>query len=141
MRRRRPLALLGCSLSCRRCTGRCTGASALFSPQADLAASAFRSIWISPWLLHNDPSKWEEPETFNPDRFYQGRPEAWQFLPFSNGPRNCIGQRFAMQEAKLILAMMMRRFSLGHVKHNLVRETAITQRPKNGIPLRLIPRA
>jgi cytochrome P450 len=97
-------------------------------------------LWISPWLLHNDEDKWASPELFHPDRWLQQRPEPWQFLPFSNGPRNCIGQRFAMQEAKLILGLMMRRFSLGHVPHNLVRETAITQRPINGILMRLLPR-
>ena len=66
--------------------------------------------------------RWDEPAVFKPERWLGERTHAaWQFLPFSNGPRNCIGQRFALQEAKLILGLMMRRFELGHVPHDLVR--------------------
>jgi cytochrome P450/NADPH-cytochrome P450 reductase len=65
--------------------------------------------------LHRDPRAWPEPEKFEPDRFAPGArekipPQAW--LPFGNGVRACIGRAFAMQEAALVLAMMLQRFDL-----------------------------
>ena len=98
-------------------------------------------IWISPWMLHHDATKWDEPDRFNPERWMNDKPcEPWQFLPFSNGPRNCIGQRFAMHEARIIISMIMRHFDLESIGHEVTRETAITQRPKNGIIMKLQPR-
>lgn len=67
--------------------------------------------------LHRDPAVWTEPERFNPDRFLDGEREripdrAW--LPFGNGQRSCIGRAFALQEATLVLAMMLQRFEIAH---------------------------
>ncbi len=51
---------------------------------------------------------WFEPNKFDPSRFEGHYPDA--LLPFGLGPRSCIGQHFAMQEAKIILALTLRRF-------------------------------
>ena len=67
-------------------------------------------------MLHRDPAVWgEDAETFRPERFAQEEaeqlpPNAWK--PFGNGARACIGRTFAMQEAQLVLAMLLQRFDI-----------------------------
>eukprot|EP00980_Cylindrotheca_fusiformis_P012419 scaffold3046_cov105-Cylindrotheca_fusiformis.AAC.18 len=71
---------------------------------------------ISPYLLHRHPKYWDEPNKFRPERWLEKSEEfmariRFAFLPFSAGGRNCIGQRFATMEAKLILAELIRSFN------------------------------
>ena len=67
-------------------------------------------------MLHRDPTVWgDAAETFDPDRFATENaeklpPNAWK--PFGNGARACIGRPFAMQEAQLVIAMLLQRFDL-----------------------------
>jgi cytochrome P450/NADPH-cytochrome P450 reductase len=67
-------------------------------------------------MLHRDPAVWgDDAETFDPDRFATENaeklpPNAWK--PFGNGARACIGRPFAMQEAQLVIAMLLQRFDL-----------------------------
>jgi len=65
--------------------------------------------------VQRDPSLWDNPLTFDPDRFSpeksRGR-DRWQYLPFGGGPRSCIGDHFAMLEATLALATIVRRFEI-----------------------------
>lgn len=71
-----------------------------------------RTLLVGIYALHRDPALWDAPETFDPDRFSvqrsQGR-DRWQFLPFGAGPRSCIGDHFAMLEATIGLASVVRR--------------------------------
>ena len=64
------------------------------------------------YALHRDPALWDNPLAFDPDRFSpenaKGR-NRWQFIPFGAGPRSCIGDHFAMLEATLALATIIRR--------------------------------
>ena len=100
------------------------------------------SLWIAMSLLHMDPSQWEDPERFNPNRFLSKKPRVGQYLPFSMGNRNCVGQRFAMIEASIILAYLVHTYSLEMVPgQTLVRETAIVNRPSNGIYIKLKPKS
>ncbi|XP_015472219.1 cytochrome P450 4F4-like [Parus major] len=70
---------------------------------------------MSIYGTHHNPELWPEPEVFNPLRFSpensKGRPPA-SFIPFSSGPRNCIGQSFAMAEMKVVVALTLSRFVL-----------------------------
>jgi cytochrome P450 len=63
------------------------------------------------YALHRDPTLWNDPLSFDPDRFSPqnsaGR-DRWQYLPFGAGPRSCIGDHFAILEATLALATIIR---------------------------------
>ena len=67
---------------------------------------------IGVYAMHRDPALWDRPLEFDPDRFTPenatGR-DRWQYIPFSAGPRTCIGDHFAMLEATLALATIIRR--------------------------------
>lgn len=67
--------------------------------------------------LHRDEAVWEQPERFDPDRFAPGRIEQipeYAWMPFGHGERACIGRPFALQEATLVLAMMLQRFDFDY---------------------------
>jgi cytochrome P450 len=60
--------------------------------------------------LHKDPQNWEEPEKFMPERFLQPI-KPGTFVPFSDGPRSCIGQHFARFEFLVIMSVLVRKFN------------------------------
>lgn len=68
-------------------------------------------LLVGIYALHRDPALWDHPLVFDPDRFSPpnctGR-DRWQYLPFGAGPRSCIGDHFAMLEATLALATIIR---------------------------------
>ncbi|VIO98703.1 Uncharacterized protein BM_BM8635 [Brugia malayi] len=67
------------------------------------------SVMIIASMIHRDPRYWPDPEAFKPERFIDNQPRhPFSYIPFSAGPRNCIGQRFALMEEKCILALLMR---------------------------------
>lgn len=76
-----------------------------------LRVPAGTNVVVGAWAIHHDASLWDDPERFDPERFSAdgsaGR-DRWQFLPFGAGPRSCIGDHFAMLEATLGLASIVR---------------------------------
>ncbi len=99
---------------------------------------------ISPYVLHRNPKYWKNPEGFDPDRFDpEKNPDIatrakYAYMPFSGGPRICIGNAFAMMEAVLILATVAQRFDLNLVPGaKIVPEPLITLRPQFGVPVTL----
>jgi cytochrome P450 len=108
-----------------------------------IPASAY--VLISPYASHRNPSIWPNPEGFDPDRFAPGadklRPR-FSYFPFSGGPRICIGQSFALLEAKLILARIVQRFALHLIPgYPISPEPLITLRVRNGLWMTPSPRA
>ena len=68
---------------------------------------------VMPWTLHRHKMLWENPDAFMPSRFWpenRDKIDRFQYLPFGAGPRVCIGQSFAIQEALIIIGVMMSRF-------------------------------
>jgi cytochrome P450 len=70
------------------------------------------------YAVHRDPDLWDTPLVFDPERFSpdqaKGR-DRWQYVPFGGGPRSCIGDHFAMLEAALALATIVRRCEIHSV--------------------------
>ncbi|BBX44436.1 cytochrome P450 [Mycobacterium cookii] len=74
---------------------------------------------VSFFALHRDPDLWDDPLTFDPDRFLPERSQGrsrWQYLPFGGGPRSCIGDHFAVLEAALALASIVRAVRIESLK-------------------------
>ncbi|PVD36823.1 hypothetical protein C0Q70_03813 [Pomacea canaliculata] len=94
--------------------------------------------------LHHNPQVWNDPWTFNPDNFspenLQNK-DTYAFVPFSAGPRNCIGQHFAMNEEKVLLARLLRKYSFSlDESHHVSRKIAAVMRAENGIKMFATPR-
>ncbi|KAL0332481.1 UNVERIFIED_CONTAM: Cytokinin hydroxylase [Sesamum calycinum] len=100
------------------------------------------SIWIPVLAIHHNEEIWgKDVNEFNPDRFAsRSSGSGRHFIPFAAGPRNCIGQAFALMEAKIILAMLVSRFSFTiseNYRHAPV--VVLTMKPKYGVQIRLKP--
>ncbi|GLS28610.1 cytochrome P450 / NADPH-cytochrome P450 reductase [Mesorhizobium albiziae] len=95
-------------------------------------------------MLHRDPSVWgPNPEVFNPDNFSReaeaSRPPN-AFKPWGNGQRACIGRQFAMQEATMVLGMILQRFQLfDHKKYQLKIKETLSIKP-DGFTIKVKPR-
>ncbi len=96
-------------------------------------------------MLHRDPKIWgDDPEAFDPDRFSPENrakipPNAYK--PFGTGQRACIGRQFALQEATLVLAMLLQRFEfVDFANYQLETKQTLTIKPANFI-IRVKPRA
>jgi cytochrome P450 len=69
------------------------------------------AIIIAPWLIQRNENNWDKPHEFCPHRFDDGDPsERGAYIPFGMGQRVCIGMSFAIQEAMLILATLIREY-------------------------------
>ncbi len=94
--------------------------------------------------LHRDPAVWgERAEIFDPDNFTPERERALPdnaYKPFGNGQRACIGRQFAMQEATLVIGMMLQRFRLiDHQRYVLRLKETLTIKP-DGLKIKVRPR-
>ena len=76
-------------------------------------------IYLSPYIIQRHPDLWEDPSRFDPDRFDTVRSASRNplaTLPFSAGPRNCIGEHLARLEMRIHLAMIAGRLRLRHIE-------------------------
>ena len=96
-------------------------------------------VVIAPYVLHRHHSLWADPDRFDPRRFLGDAREAidrFAYLPFGVGPRICIGASLALQEASIVVATILRHFTLelapGHVVSPIHR---VTLRPSGGLPM------
>ncbi|PJZ24084.1 cytochrome P450 [Leptospira hartskeerlii] len=100
------------------------------------------NISICIFNIHRNPDFWENPDKFDPDRFDEERSAdrpKYAYLPFGGGPRICIGNIFALTEATLILAMLVKNYKFQtDPNHPVVMEPLVTLRPKYGILLNIV---
>ncbi|XP_076097048.1 leukotriene-B4 omega-hydroxylase 3-like [Mytilus galloprovincialis] len=92
---------------------------------------------INIYGLHHNPAVWTDPTKFDPDRFSKDnatKMDSFAFTPFSAGPRNCIGQHFAMNEEKTLITRILKRFTLEpDPDHTVSPHMAAVMRSRNGI--------
>ena len=100
-------------------------------------------VFIAPWALHRHRRLWSQPEVFDPARFLPGVPvpDRFAYLPFGIGPRVCIGAQFALTEATLVLAAMIKAFHIERADDQPVMPVGIvTTQPDHPPLFRLQPR-
>jgi len=99
---------------------------------------------MSPFVVHRDPRWFPDPEAFDPDSWrddFARQLPRFAYFPFGGGPRVCIGNRFAMMEAKLVLAGLIQRFRFETTSDAaLALQPSVTLRPRDGVRLGLISR-
>jgi cytochrome P450 len=97
------------------------------------------TLMLFPYLTHRDERYWENPLSFDPDRFLPERMKdkpRYAYFPFGGGARLCIGNNFAMMEMQIILALICSRFDfVVPDDFKLELEALVTLRPKGGMPL------
>jgi cytochrome P450 len=95
-------------------------------------------VICSHYLTHHHPDLYPEPQRFLPDRWLTIDPSQHEYLPFSAGPRACIGAIFAMQAMKIAISMMLQRFRLQVVpRAQIDRAIRVTMSPRRDIAVQL----
>ena len=110
--------------------------SAMLEIIHDVAPGDIVSIW--PWLLHRHKKLWEDPDSFDPNRFTaeaKAGHHRFQYLPFGGWPRVCVGARFATTEALTILAHWLGRWHFSPSGRDVKVSGMVTLRPAGGLPL------
>ena len=103
-------------------------------------------VFVIPWVMHRHPKYLgRSRERFDPERFTParsaGRPK-FIYLPFGAGPRQCIGNHFAITEAQIIIATLAQRYRLHLVSGQRVEpQPLITLRPRYGVTMVIEARA
>jgi len=102
------------------------------------------TLFMVPWVMHRDPRWFADPEVFRPERWNGGLAERlprFAYFPFGGGPRLCVGNRFAMMEAVLLLASVARRFRVRLDPDRMPGLfPSITLRPLEGVHARVVSR-
>lgn len=101
----------------------------------DLPAGA--GVYAQIIWAHHDPKVFPESDVFRPERFLERTYSPFEFLPFGGGNRRCIGAAFALYEMKLVLGMLLRRYSFELVSKKPVR---VGLQGLPGAPVRVIVR-
>lgn len=100
-------------------------------------------VSISPWVLHRHRRLWKDPERFDPERFLPSAtpPDRSAYMPFGAGPRICIGAQFALTEAVLVMARLLKAFRLDLLGAGAVRPRGlVTTQPDRPVRFLLTPR-
>jgi cytochrome P450 len=97
-------------------------------------------VICSHFITHHLPELYEEPERFRPDRWFSIDPNQYEYLPFSAGPRWCIGKNLAMAMMKIVLARIVQKWRFTMAPNARIdRYVSVTMGPKHGLPMVLAP--
>ncbi|GAB4196503.1 MAG: cytochrome P450 [Roseiflexaceae bacterium] len=100
------------------------------------AVRAGTLIAFSPYITQRMPSLYDAPKRFRPARWETTESDPYSYLPFGGGPRMCIGSSFALQEIKLVLALLLPRFRLAlQPDARIDRHHILTLTPAHGMPM------
>lgn len=101
-------------------------------------------VMINLWALHRHKKLWDRPDSFIPERFFGENRDSikrFQYLPFGMGRRVCIGQKFALQEAAILIALMARRYRFDYAGERAPWPVMrITIQADNHMPMRVTKR-
>ncbi|XP_033735423.1 leukotriene-B4 omega-hydroxylase 3-like [Pecten maximus] len=97
------------------------------------------NLSCSIFSVHHNPTVWSQSDKFIPQRFSKeniAQMDSFAFLPFAAGPRNCIGQTFAMNEEKVVIARILQRYTIElDPTVEVKKHPAAVMRSKNGVYL------
>ena len=96
------------------------------------------NVFYSEFITHRLLELYDEPECFRPERWRSLERTAYEYLPFGAGPHMCIGWAFAMQELKVVLAMLHPRYRLSIAEHSRV-DLTLHMRLRGGMPVQVHP--
>lgn len=98
-------------------------------------------VLVSPWTTHRHPAIWPDPERFDPSRFI-GAPDRprYAYFPFGGGPRSCVGEHFALLEATVLLAHLLRQRRVVSLHAEIPVTPQVTLRPVGAVPATLTAR-
>jgi len=98
-------------------------------------------VAFAQWVIHRDARWFDAPLEFRPERWENGLAKQlprFAYFPFGGGPRQCIGNTFALLEASVVLATIGQKFRFQLIpEHKVTPLASITLRPKNGVQVRL----
>lgn len=110
----------------------------------DYDVPAGTQVLMSQWVVQRDARWFESPQEFRPERWtpeFTKQLPKYAYFPFGGGPRVCIGRDFAMMEAMLVIATVLRKFQLTLVAGQVIEpQPVILLRPKHGITIRATAR-
>lgn len=108
---------------------------------ADYRIPAGTLVMLPQWIVHRSSRHYDDPETFDPDRWRPERANArprFAFFPFGGGPRICIGKQFSLVEAKVVLATLLGAFTPERVDEEPIDlRPTLTLHPRNPVRMRL----